>query len=378
MHIVNKLLILIGVAFGLTACRSEQNQSEAPQESISENSLDIIAYYSGSGADISNYPIDKLDQIIYSFLHLKGNELAVDNAEDSLSLLQITGLKAEYPQLKVLVALGGWGGCETCSEIFSTNENRKAFAASTVKILKQYNADGIDLDWEYPAISGFPGHAYKPEDKQNFTSLVQELRSAMGEDYELSFAAGGSDRFLINSVEWDKVMPLLNRVNLMSYDLVSGFSGSTGHHTPLYSNPLQEPSADDAVQFLDSIGVPLEKIVIGGAFYARMWEKVTKERAGLYQSGTFLKAISYPELDDILATGNDFQVFWDSTSMAPYAYSDSLGQFATYDDPKSLAAKVQYAKEKRLGGIMFWELRNDKKQNGLLDAIYENVNSNQL
>lgn len=374
MKMANKLLLMVGFALGLAACGTEKSQSEEPQKAFIENSLDIIAYYSGSGADIGNYPIEKLDQIIYSFLHLKGNELAVDNAEDSLSLLQIAALKKEYPGLKVLVALGGWGGCETCSEIFSTEENRKTFALSVISLLKKYNVDGLDLDWEYPAISGYPGHSYKPEDKQNFTALVQELRSAMGNDYELSFAAGGSDRFLINSVEWDKVMPMFDRVNLMSYDLVGGFSGSTGHHTPLFSNPDQQSSANDAIQFLDSIGVPMEKIVIGGAFYARMWENVANENNGLYQSGKFLKAISYPELDDILSTSNDFTTFWDSTSMAPYAYSESLGQFATYDDPRSLAAKVQYVKEKKLGGIMFWELRNDKKQNGLLNAIYESVN----
>ncbi|MEP0296843.1 MAG: glycoside hydrolase family 18 protein [Reichenbachiella sp.] len=374
MKMANKLLLMVGFALGLAACGTEKSQSEEPQKAFIENSLDIIAYYSGSGADIGNYPIEKLDQIIYSFLHLKGNELAVDNAEDSLSLLQIAALKKEYPGLKVLVALGGWGGCETCSEIFSTEENRKTFALSVISLLKKYNVDGLDLDWEYPAISGYPGHSYKPEDKQNFTALVQELRSAMGNDYELSFAAGGSDRFLINSVEWDKVMPMFDRVNLMSYDLVGGFSGSTGHHTPLYSNPDQQSSANDAIQFLDSIGVPMEKIVIGGAFYARMWENVANENNGLYQSGKFLKAISYPELDDILSTSNDFTTFWDSTSMAPYAYSESLEQFATYDDPRSLAAKVQYVKEKKLGGIMFWELRNDKKQNGLLNAIYESVN----
>ena len=72
-------------------------------------------------------------------------------------------------------AFGGWGGCETCSEVFSQGENRKEFATSVLELLYEYDLDGIDLDWEYPAMQGFPGHAFKPEDQQNFTALVRHV-----------------------------------------------------------------------------------------------------------------------------------------------------------------------------------------------------------
>lgn len=356
----------------VASCTSSSDETES-SKLPNNKSLDIIAYYSGSGSDIASYPIGKLDHIIYSFLHLDGNKLAIDNADDSLSLLQITALKKQFPKLKVMVALGGWGGCETCSDIFSSAENRQTFAQSVIGILQQYNADGLDLDWEYPAIPGYPGHAYKSEDKQNFTALVTTLRQTMGSQYELSFAAGGSDQFLINAVEWEKIMAHLDRVNLMTYDLVSGFSKETGHHTSLLENENQLTSANHAIQYLDSIGVPLDKVVIGAAFYARIWENVPSENNGLYQPGDFLKSISYPELESLLKTDKSFRTFWDSASSASYAYSTALKQFATFDDSASLAAKVAYVKEKGLGGIMFWELRNDKKQDGLLDVIYSNA-----
>ncbi|UXX79580.1 glycoside hydrolase family 18 protein [Reichenbachiella carrageenanivorans] len=372
MNTSKHLTILLALFWA--ACSPKETTTQESSTAASDESLDIIAYYSGNGADISKYPIEKLDQIIYSFLHLKGNKLAIDNVEDSVFLLQITALKKQYPDLKVLVSLGGWGGCETCSPVFETEENRQAFAVSVVDILKTYDADGIDLDWEYPGIEGFPGHAYKPEDKQNFTALVRAIRTAMGNDYELSFAAGGFKKFLTESVEWDKVMPLLDRVNLMSYDLINGYSTETGHHTALYANPNQEVSTDFAVQYLDAIGVPLSKVVIGAAFYARIWENVPAENKGLYQSGTFLKGIGYLDLDSTLSADNGFEIYWDSTTHAPYAYSETLRQFVTYDNSQSLAAKVQYAKNKKLGGIMFWELMNDKKEDGLLDALYKATN----
>ncbi len=80
-------------------------------------------------------------------------------------------------------------------------------------------------------------------------------------------------------------MPLLDKVNLMSYDLVNGYSKLTGHHTPLYSNSSQKPSADNAIRYLDSIHVPLNKLIIGAAFYAREWDSVANVSNGLYQGG---------------------------------------------------------------------------------------------
>ena len=152
-----------------------------------------------------------------------------------MTLLNIVNQKNKYPELKVLVSLGGWGGCETCSDVFSTKEGREEFAISTAEIIESYDADGIDLDWEYPAISGYPGHKYQIQDKDNFTDLVILLRKYMNKDDILSFAAGASDRFFKNSVDWKKVMPLVNNVNLMTYDFYGSGSKNTGHHTALGS-----------------------------------------------------------------------------------------------------------------------------------------------
>ena len=145
-------------------------------EPINEIKPKVIAYYTGNGDTINEFNLKGVDQIIYSFLHLKGNELAIDNEADSISLIGIVDQKEKYPNLKVLVSLGGWGGCKTCSDIFNTKEGRVDFAKSTARVIEEYNADGIDLDWEYPAIPGPPGHPFREEDKDNFTDLIKLLR----------------------------------------------------------------------------------------------------------------------------------------------------------------------------------------------------------
>ena len=343
-------------------------------EPISETKPKVIAYYTGNGQTIKEFNLNGVDQIIYSFLHLKGNELAIDNEIDSISLLGIVDQKIKYPDLKVLISLGGWGGCKTCSDVFNTESGREDFALSTAHIIEQYNADGIDLDWEYPAISGFPGHTYRPEDKDNFTDLVIRLRKYMNKGDILSFAAGGFDRFFDNSIDWEKVMPLVDNVNVMSYDLVSGFSKFTGHHTALYSTSEQKRSGDYGVNYLKKLGVPTEKIVLGAAFYGRVYENVANENNGLYQSGKFKNGIGHSNFDE---QTKGYEFYWDSIAKAPYAYNKENKLFFTYDDKKSVRIKSEYVKENNLGGIMFWQLMNDKKSGGLLKEMVSTINGKQ-
>src|SRR5690606_11855565 len=132
------------------------------------------------------------------------------------TLETMVSVKKEYPDLKVLLSLGGWTGCFTCSEVFSHAANRKAFAQSVKAALEKYGADGIDLDWEYPAVEGPPGHPYKPEDRTNFTALVKQLRKTLGKKYIISFAAGGFDKYFEDAVEWKKVSGQVDFINLMS------------------------------------------------------------------------------------------------------------------------------------------------------------------
>lgn len=334
-----------------------------------KNPFVVIAYYIGNGEDISRFDVGKLTHIIYSFLHLNGNKLVVDNAGDSLTISKLVDLKKANPKLKIILSLGGWGGCPTCSDVFSSTEGREEFAKSALQLFEKYHADGLDLDWEYPAIESVPGYKFMPEDRQNFTSLIKTLRDTFGTKYELSFAAGGFDEFLEKSVEWDIVMPLLNYVNMMTYDFVNGYSRKTGHLTPLYSTPEQPESTDKAVRFLDSIGVPKEKIVIGLAFYARLFSQVKPQNNGLYQSGKFSGYMIFRDFETKMGEKEGYSHYWDSVAMAPYAYNPSTKTFATFDNEKSVCLKTKYAMKNKLGGVMFWELHGDKESGGLLEAI---------
>jgi chitinase len=336
--------------------------------------LDVIGYYAGRNTMVDSFPVEKLTHIIFSFCHLAGDEISVSNANDTLRIRHLVALKSRNPQLKVILSMGGWGGCRTCSDVFREKKGRERFARSVKKTLLDFHADGIDLDWEYPVLASVPGYPYAPEDKADFTDVVRRLRKNLGSRFEIGFAAGGFTAYLLHSIDWKKVIPYVDRVNLMTYDLVNGYDTVSGHHTPLYSTPAHIESTDHAVRLLDSMGVPGDKLAIGAAFYARVFGHVDSLSDGLYRNGRFMYGVGFRDFPRYLSTDSGFVYHWDSVAQAPYMYNCARQLFATFDDTASIRLKTRYALEHHLGGIMFWELANDAYSDGLLDAIYEEKN----
>ena len=150
------------------------------QKNTGPEDFTVIGYYLGRTTMIDSFEVEKLTHLIFSFCHLKGEALSVRNARDSSTILRMVELKKRNPQLKVLLSLGGWGGCQRCSAVFSARHGRRIFARSVKQLDNYFGTDGIDLDWEYPVVAGFPGHAYSPADKPNFTALITQLRKKLG------------------------------------------------------------------------------------------------------------------------------------------------------------------------------------------------------
>jgi len=331
----------------------------------------VLAYVGGFRGlvDTDQIAAEKLTHINYAFVDIKANRAWLHNERtDTTNFRRLNRLKQRNPALKVLISIGGWSWSENFSDAVLTDTSRAAFAASAVAIVRQYDLDGIDIDWEYPGMKG-EDNVFRPEDKANFTLMFKALREQLtdlgrrtGKTYLVTTALPGFDAIFTHT-NMAEVHPYLDYLNVMSYDFFTG-GPQAGHHTNLYpSGKLpNESSGDRAVQLYRQHGVPAHKLVLGLAFYGRAWQlqqndpeahprTITKvERGGGY---TFIK--------DSLLTNPAYQRHWDRRARAPYLYSADLRRFVSYDDEQSVREKCRYARKNGLAGVMFWEYFSDPK-----------------
>lgn len=396
---MKNIFLLITMSVYLLGVFSCSNRDKTKEER-----LPVVMAYFVAGEDYKpeNVPVEKLTHIIYSFSNVIDGLMKFRDPEASGEKLKgLVSQKSRNPDLKVMIACGGWGA-DGFSDMASTAENRKAFVQSTMDFIEKYQLDGVDIDWEYPAIPA-AGTGARAEDKQNFTLLMKELREALDKldrPQTLTFASAGWKRYYEN-IETLEVMKYVDFMNVMTYDQVGASSPYTAHHTALgyiteqdmgepfvdYMESLKEErekrgysweprSVEKIIDFILEKGVNAEQLVVGAAFYGRAWKGVDPADKGLYQSneGSHIGWVSYDQIRGDFESDPDYKRYWDPVAKAPFLYSDADSIFVSYDDTVSVRMKTRYAMDKSLGGIMFWELGNDTKTpNGLLDAIDREV-----
>jgi chitinase len=290
-------------------------------------------------------------------------------------------MRRQHPHLRILISVGGWTWSGNFSDAALTADSRRRFVDSAIAFVTRHDIDGVDIDWEYPGLRG-NGNVHRPEDRENFTALMTELRQALDAEgrvrsrsYLLTFAAGASPDFLAHT-EMDKVQAVVDFVNLMTYDFRTS-DPIAGHHANLYTHPAdtKQRSVDSAVREFLSAGVPPAKIVVGVPFYGRAWANIQGEGTGPYQPGsrpTERLATQYGQMSATLIDRAGFARMWDSQAQAPYLWNKDTRTFISYDDPESLRLKSAYIRDKMLGGAMFWEYSNDKT-GVLLDTLFTSL-----
>jgi chitinase len=375
----------------------------------------VIGYYPSWVAErnvfVKDLPAQKLTHINYAFSNVSENgecilgdpaadvershtaAESVDGQEDAKSadfhgnFNQLLELKQKYPDLKVLISIGGWSWSGNFSRAAQDDASRQRFAASCIDLyLKQYKGvfDGLDIDWEYPVSGGLnPG---KPEDKKNFTLLLGELRRQLDElgtqnnrQYLLTIAApiGPGN---IRNLELDAIASTVDWINIMGYDFHGTWDSTTNFNAPLFQTSTDPADAslnvDAAVQAYLSAGVPAGKLVLGVPFYGKGWAGVTDADYGLYQPASGAAPGTYEtgsyDFTDIqknhLSSG---QRHWDAEAYVPWLYDPESKIFISYDDVQSLQAKAGYARDLGMAGVMIWELSQGDET--LVDAIYQGL-----
>ena len=335
---------------------------------------EVVGYYaswaSAGGYTPDRLPAEQFTQINYAFAKIEnGKAVLSDPARDGETLRGLTALRRRNPDLNIVLSLGGWDESVGFSDAAASAERREIFARSCVDLLLEHGLDGVDLDWEYPVSGGAPGVVHRPQDKQNFTLLLRELRQALdrqgrrdGKAYVLTIA-GAVDGSYLNNIEPQAVAETVDHIFLMAYDLHGPWDTSSDFNAPLYTPsdgpPRYRASVDDGVSAWLGRGVPAEKLVLGMPLYGYIYQGVSSRNGGLYQSFESAKSVPWDRVKSDYLNRSAYRQLRHEEAEVPYLYGNR--SFLSYDDPASIAAKAELARRRGLGGVGFWELSQDSE-----------------
>ncbi|GAU94833.1 hypothetical protein RvY_06543 [Ramazzottius varieornatus] len=335
------------------------------------------------GADftISQPPCTHL---IYAFAVIKNGELTAFDPTVDLDgdgqyggynkFNQIT--KRARPVI-TLLAVGGWNaGSKEFSDVAASEETRQIFAEQTVTYLRRYGFQGLDVDWEYPA----DREGSRPEDKENFSQLLQALRAAFDAEEKqpgrsrllLTVALSPHPDKLDKSYDMASVGEFVDFVNIMTYDYArAGWSVEIKPHNPLWRRPedtewQSQLNAEWAVQKMIKEGVPSEKLILGiptyGVTYKIPMDSVPKihgSHQGAGDAGPITKEKGYLAFHEIcrrLKLEKGWTCLMDQAG-TPICYRKS--ELVSFENPKSARNKAMFIMKYKMGGAMIWSLATD-------------------
>lgn len=304
-----------------------------PVQKPKDPAFKIIGYLPGGRIDTAAIPYQYLTHINYAFAVPaaggSGDLLPIGHPPELMALVR----DAHRHEVKVFISVGGWnigdgGGNDTRFEILANSqETRSRFVSSLMQVIRHFNLDGADIDWEYP-------DPIEPS-ASNFVLLMSQLRDSLHAAGKKLSAAIVSYHDLHGYGIKKEIFSIADWLNIMAYD--DDYNTFNGHHVPHAPYWLDIRAFD---YWVTDRGLPQERAVMGVPFYGK-----GKGRGAAYRK--------------LLAMGAD-----------PYGdVYDSI----YYNGIKTMKAKTRLALE-RGAGIMIWEISQDTTgEYSLLKAIHEEV-----
>ncbi|MDO4190678.1 MAG: glycosyl hydrolase family 18 protein [Bacteroidales bacterium] len=318
----------------MIGCRHEKQQQQDINDQPVETVDKIVVAYASAGGGVLPNPHD-ITHVNMAFGNVNRSYDGVD-VRDTLFLRQLIDLKQQNKDLKVLLSIGGWtsGGF---SEMASTAETRSAFVASCCQIVDKFQLDGIDLDWEYPS-SDEAGITASPNDIDNFTSLIKELRMKLGATKLITIATIADALY----VDFAAIKDDVDYVNVMMYDVAR----PPFHHSAVFRCSLAgRITVEEALKAHEQAGLPKDKIVLGVPFYGHGIDKISD-------------FIDYADIEHL----DGYRYVWNDTAHVPCLLNNDDKIVLCFDDSASIAYKCQYVVDNAYKGIMYWETKCDNNK----------------
>lgn len=311
-------------------------------------------------------------------------------------------LELKNDGVRVLLVIDGANKAPLQAMVKLCNDDttRKTFVDNIVNLIKTYNFDGVDIDWEFPGTSGLSGYTTEI-DQINLNKLLRDLRNELdsyqeegGSPYIISAAipgtSWGSVRYkFVGDDNLGGINDYCDYVNMMSYDLhnTSYTSHLTSCYPSLMSNDYKFGCVYGANRFV-SLGLDPSKVILGTAAYGKAY-KITSAGSstsvpalnvsgtltqisgvtGSYASGT----IYYSGIVELIKTGRykQYTEYNNGKIVGSYLYSSADNIFITYDSKEALIEKCNFALANGYG-MMVWAYGEDSTDT-VVDTIADNL-----
>lgn len=309
---------------------------------------------------------------------------------------------AEYPDVNIMISVGGWSACGFFSEMAYTPEGRASFIDSCIALMDENPwIAGIDIDWEYPSGSndgerypeggddqGCPIWGTALEDRLNFPQFLKEMREAFdahfgaGAKY-LTACASSSTGWTLPNQDWTSAAQHLDYVNIMTYDMAGDWDGITGLGTNV-------SGTKNAMAYFINHDVPASKLNLGSPFYGTPFRLAESDSYAValgaaidVPNGIDAEILTVPFIRKAEAAAvADGEKGWhtgynDMTGGA-YIYNDDPDSeyyrwFISYETKESLDGKFALIEKYRLAGMIVWEVTQDSTDHEMISYMNENL-----
>ena len=357
LALLTLLMLLSAISISPNAYYTNEAKAEEAPPVANRNGRTVMYIMDSPSLKLRDTDAAALDQLNYSFALIKDGK--ADGAH-WLGLKKVQSFLKKHPHVDGVVSIGGWGA-DGFSDACLTEEGRRTLADSLLTLMDECGFVGIDVDWEYPGVSG-TGIVSRPEDVENWYAFLSLLRAGLderealhGREYILSVALGAGENHLA-VLDLPRLAPLLDQAVLMTYDLC-GFDRMTGHHAGLYPDDIRSGSGASAVRKMVEGGFPADKILLGIPAYGRVWRQVSGGGNGLHQrantSGN--KTISFDEILRLEDEG--YTRFYDDKAQAAWWFDGST--FVSGEDGASIGYKGKWIVKNGLLGAAVWQYTQD-------------------
>ena len=308
----------VALALLLIGCSVSVDPTASPSATpVARTQPFKVVGYVTPAANIDAIDFSLLTHINYSFLIPRAN--GTTRPFGAPNHLRKVVAQAKKHDVKVLIAVGGWGWDKEFETLAADPAIRTKLAKRVAEFCATYQLDGVDIDWEYPNAGASSAH---------FAALAIAFRSALPAG-ALVTSAVLADATDAEGISTDAVGHL-DFINLMAYD------GPRSDHSSY-------AMAERSIASWLARGIHPDKLVLGVPFYGRPG------------NATYRTLLA----NDPAAANGDRVLF--------------NGVEQNYNGPATIRRKTELALQVA-GGIMIWELSQDARgSDSLLRVIGETV-----